>query len=537
MGDLVLGIDFGTASVRAAVIDTADGRELSSGVYAYRRNVQGNELFAVRQDPADYLEGLEISVLSALDKVDRSRICGIGIDVTGSTIMPVDVHGIPLYASLHTPSSAIWLWKDHSGIKEAETITNIAKEIRPAYLEQVGGVYSAELFWSKVFHCLHAAPEVMEKAASWVELADWLPFVLTGGDDIRKMYRSVCGAAHKALYNPDWGGYPDETFIRSLDERLLKLLDSLDGSMVRDASSPAGLLSSAWMGKFHLSSPVVVSVSAFDAHFGGVGAGVRPGTLVKTIGTSTCDLAVTKNNPVVKGAVGVVRDSIVPGLYGIEAGQSAVGDLFGWYVHDIAPKGMNFQTLDEKAKLLRPGESGLVVLDWFNGNRSPLLDQALSGMIVGLTLDSSPEEIYRSLIEATAFGARKIMERLKESGIAIDRIVVCGGIPRKNPLLLHIYADVLKKDIHLSRNRETCALGGAIAASVVSGLYASFPDAMAAMTAEEPQPVGPDSSSYAVYDELFGLYSELYSAFGSPSWNGSLYEVMKRLLRLKEMRH
>jgi len=430
----------------------------------------------------------------------------------------------------------IWLWKDHSSTAEAQAITEAARALRPEYIDMVGGVYSSEWFWAKVLHCVRCDPAVYDAAHTWIEVSDWLVFLLTGGGRIDGAVRGMCAASHKALFNPEWGGFPSEEFVRALHPKLAKVLRTLDSRMVRDVSAPAGRLCREWAERMGVPAGIVVSVPAFDAHFGGIGAGIRPGILVKTIGTSTCDLYVLKktgSRPSIKGMAGIVHDSILPGYYGIEAGQSAVGDILNWFVKYVAPSGKTHRQLAEEAALLRPGQSGLLSLDWNNGNRTILVDQRLTGLIVGLTLQTGDAEIYRALIEGTAFGARVIHDRMEEGGLRIEKVIACGGIPRKDALFMQIYADVLNKTLYVSKNSETCALGSAIAAAVNAGVHDSFEEAIDRMTNVMDACYAPIPENVAVYEELFAIYRQLHDGFGTPA-EGGFFNVMKDLLAIKE---
>jgi L-ribulokinase len=348
--------------------------------------------------------------------------------------------------------------------------------------------------------------------------------------------RGICAASHTALFNPEWGGFPDQDFIRALHPQLVKLLHTLDKDRVKDISVPAGTLCGRWAKRMGLPEGIVVCVAAFDAHLGGIGAGIKPGILVKTIGTSTCDLYVLKKTgprPSIPGMAGIVHDSILPGYYGIEAGQSAVGDILNWFVKYISPSGKSHDTLSGEASLLKPGQSGLLSLDWHNGNRTILVDQRLTGLIMGLTLQTCDAEIYRALIEGTAFGARVIHERMEQNGLAIEKIITCGGIPRKGQLFMQIYADVLNKPLYVSKNAETCALGGAIAAAVNAGVYPNFEEAIDRMTNVMDEYFTPIPENVAIYDKLFALYRQIHDGFGT-SVTDNFFNVMKDLLAIKE---
>ncbi len=546
-----IGVDYGSASVRAIVVDTATGTELSSGVYAYQFGEEGNWLDAnhpnmIRQNPDDYTKGLELSVKKALEEAlsnpdfSLEAIVGLGIDTTGTTVLPVLADGTPL-ASLpefkDNPNAYIWLWKDHTATQEAVDITVAAHRDRPRYIRMVGGSYSSEWYWAKVLHCLHIDKAVYDASYTWMEVSDWLPFLITGKVHVDEAVRNICAATHKALYNPEWGGYPDCEFLRSLDPALEKVHASLVKAKVLACDQPAGMLSNEWAARLGLPRSIVVATSAFDAHFGGIGAGVRPGNLVKTIGTSTCDLAVIPKQEKlisIEGMAGIVYDSIIPGYFGLEAGQSAVGDIFNWLVSRVQPQNKNHAQLGKEASLLRPGQSGLLALDWLNGNRTILGDQMLTGLIVGLTLQTTAAEIYQALIEATAFGARIIHSRMENKGMEIEEIIVCGGIPRKDANLMQTYADICKKPLKLASSLYTCALGGAIAASVCAGVHASIEEAIQAMTSTSDVVYHPREKEAAIYDRLYALYKDLHDAFGRQGQTLDLYPVMKELLKIKQ---
>ncbi len=549
-----IGLDYGTNSVRALVVDVATGQEVGTRVFNYPSGADGillspEEPDLARQNPQDYLDGLEEAVRGALaeaaahDGFDPARVVGIGIDTTGSTPIPVDAEGRPLAlqeAFRDNLNAHAWLWKDHTGHAEAAEITETARRMRPEYLAKCGGTYSSEWFWSKILHCLRTDPAVFEAAYTWVEHVDWMPAVLTGTEHPDALRRGVCAAGHKAMFNESWGGYPDEEFLAELDERLVDVRCTLP-DRAYTASDAAGTLTEAWAGRLGLPAGIPVAVGAFDAHLGAVGAGIRPGTLVKVIGTSTCDLMVApleQDLADVPGLAGIVPESILPGYYGLEAGQSAVGDVFNWFVEVVRPDGLDHDALTAGAEKLRPGESGLLALDWHNGNRTVLVDQRLTGAILGLTLHSTPAEIYRALVEATAFGARVIMERFEEYGVAVDRIVNCGGISVKNRMVMQIYADVLGRPQRISRSAQTPALGAAIAGSVAAGPeaggHADFESAIAAMTGVKDTVFEPIPENQQVYDRLYRLYRRLHDAFGVDGTRDDLYDIMKELLHVRD---
>ena len=547
-----IGLDYGTNSVRALIVDTANGREAGTAVWDYEDGTAGVILSRdpnlARQHPADYVKGAEVAIKRALAGAKKNvrgfqpqQVVGIGVDTTGSTPLPVDKAGQPL-AFLKkfskNPAAMAWLWKDHTGVAEAAEITALAGKIRPHYLAKCGGVYSSEWFWSKILHCLRTAPEVYAAANSWVELADYVPAALTGTESLQKLTVGICAAGHKAMFNESWGGYPDAEFLSELDPKLGGLRRRLC-SRVRTVSEAAGHLTAAWAEKTGLRAGIPVAVGAFDAHLGAIGAGVAPGTLVKIIGTSTCDIAVwpdTEKLADIPGLCGIVEGSVLPGFYGLEAGQSAVGDIFNWWVHYIQPGGrkpLSHADLDRAAARLQPGESGLLALDWNNGNRTILVDQRLTGLLVGQTLYTTPAEIHRTLVEATAFGALTIINRFDEYGVKIDQVVNCGGIAEKSPLTLQIYADVTGRPMQVSRSAQTCALGSAIAGAVVAGVYRSFAPAQKAMTGLKAKIYRPNPKAHTVYRELYPLYRTLHDAFGTKAWNGNLHDIMKKLIEIR----
>jgi L-ribulokinase len=547
-----LGLDYGTNSVRALIVDTSDGREIASAVWNYEHGDAGvilsRDPHLARQHPADYLKGAERSIRSAIAGARKTarnfrpeRVVGIGVDTTGSTPLPIDGQGRPLAFDPRfkgNPAALVWLWKDHTGVEEAAEITALGRKLRPRYLAKCGGTYSSEWFFSKILHCQRTSPKVFDAAASWTELADYIPAVLTGTEALEKRTIGICAAGHKAMYNESWGGYPDEAFLARLSPKLAKLRRRLCAN-VRDVSASAGGLSKEWSRRTGLREGIPVAVGAFDAHLGAIGAGIAPGTLVKIIGTSTCDIAVwplAKKLADVPGLCGIVPRSVLPDCYGLEAGQSAVGDIFNWFVNYIQPGGKagSHAELTKGAAAMRAGESGLLALDWNNGNRTVLVDQRLTGLLVGQTLYTTPPEIYRALIEATAFGALAIINRFEEYGVKIRRVVNCGGIAEKNPLVMQIYADVTGRPMYVSRSAQTCALGAAVAAAVVAGAHRGFPAAIAAMTGLKPRAFKPDARAHAVYRELYSLYSSLHDAFGAASWRGNLHPVMKQLIAIRD---
>ena len=546
-----IGLDYGTNSVRALIVNVANGTEVASAVWNYEHGTQGVILARdpnlARQHPADYIKGAELTIKQALAAAKKSvkgfnakQIIGIGVDTTGSTPLPVDANGQPLAFHkkfANNPAAMAWLWKDHTGVAEAAEITALARKMRPQFLAKCGGIYSSEWFFSKILRCLRVAPEVFNAAHSWVELADYVPAALTGMEHRNKFIAGVCAAGHKAMWNAGWNGYPDAAFLAKLHPKLGKLRKNLT-PRVHSIDRAVGGLTAAWARKTGLPEGIPVAVGAFDAHLGAVGSGVAPGTLVKIIGTSTCDIAISPNNKKladVPGLCGIVDGSVLPKNFGLEAGQSAVGDIFNWFVNYIQPGGKagTHETLTADAAKLKPGESGLLALDWNNGNRTILVDQRLTGLLIGQTLYTTPAEIYRALIEATAFGALTIINRFEEYGVKISSVVNCGGIAEKNPVVMQIYADVTGRPMKVSRSAQTCALGSAVAAAVVAGAHKDFATAQKKMTGLKPRVFKPNAKNHATYKKLYRIYRKLHDALGTKQWNGNLYDVRKKLIEIR----
>jgi len=556
-----IGVDFGTNAVRAVVVGVAHGRAAGTSVFNYPSGDQGvllddRDPHLARQNPADYLDGLRASIRGALADAEADpdfspdRVIGLGADTTGSTPMPIDAHARPLALDpkfRDNLAAHAWLWKDHTAATEAEAITAVARDCAPEYLAPIGGTYSSEWWWSKIWRCLKTAPDVFDAATSWVELADYIPAVLAGVSDTREIVRCVCAAGHKAMYSEQWGGLPSRAFLARLDPRLAALRDRL----YEKAYAPghrAGTLAKAWADDLGLPEGIPIAIGGFDAHYGAVGSGVRPGTLVKIIGTTTCDCAVAavpaasdgRARPAARdipGICGSVDGSIMPGYIGIEAGQSAVGDLLKWWVETVCEGGETLHAgLSAQAAALRPGQSGLLALDWNNGNRTILVDPRLSGLIVGQTLQTTRAEIYRALIEATAFGARAIIERLRDNGVGIDRVVCCGGIAGKNGLFMQIYADVIGQPMLIAGSPQTPALGSAIAAAVTAGRaaggYDDWHEAQDRMTSLSDTRFIPDPGAQRVYDDLYRIYRRLHDGFGGVSGPSDYGMIMKQLLEI-----
>jgi L-ribulokinase len=545
-----LGIDFGTNSARALVVRCRDGAELGSCVAEFRSGRHGvlldpRDAHLARQHPGDYLAAMQECVRGAVASARRTRgfsaaaVVGIGVDTTGSSPIPVDRMNRPLALARkwrRNLAAQCWLWKDHTAWREAARITEVAARMRPAYIAKCGNRYSSEWFWSKIWRCLSVAPDVFRAAYSWVELADWIPSVLAGVTDPGRVVRGICAAGHKALYSDDWGGLPDKRFLSALDPRLAGLRDRLYES-AHDATTAAGSLGAVWAARLGLPPGIPIAIGEFDVHYGAIACGIREGTLVKVIGTSTCDCAVVssrKRVPDIPGICGIVPGAILPGFYGIEAGQSAVGDVFSWWIQTVCcgDKALHAR-LTAEASRQEPGASGLLALDWHNGNRTVLVDPRLSGLIVGCTLHTTRAEIYRGLIEATAFGARMIIERIREYGVPIRRIVCAGGIAEKNPLLMQIYADVTGCTLFVSGSDQACALGAAISAAVLAGAHRDFPAAQRAMTRLGRAVYRPDPGRRRTYNRLYAQYRKLHDGFGGVSRRADLSLVMKELLAIR----
>lgn len=548
-----LGVDFGSNSVRALIVDLASGVEVAAGVDEYAGGERGvvtdkSNPHVARQIPASYLGSLTKAVKAALKLASAKKgfspdsIIGVGVDTTGSTPIPVAKDMTPLSELPEFEgnlNALAWMWKDHTSMEEAAKITALAAKLRPQFLKKCGGVYSSEWLLSKIWHCLNVDRKVYDAAHSWVEFCDFVPAVLCGVKRPEDVKRGVCAAGHKAMYCERWGGLPDAEFLGKLDKRLAKLPAKLYSKAV-PSDKVAGLLSKEWAKKFGLKPGLPVSVGAFDAHFGAVGAGVGKGRLVKIIGTSTCDIMVAPNKaklPDIPGVCGIVDGSVIPGSYGIEAGQSAVGDIFNWFITKVCDDDhKRFAKLTAEASKLAPGESGLVALDWNNGNRCVLVDPKLSGLMLGQTLRTTQAEIYRALIEATAFGARRIIDRIAEYGVKIDEIVCCGGIAEKSPLFMQIYADVIGRRMRISGSSQACALGAAIFGAVVAGPkaggFASVEAAQKRLCSFKDAVYKPRKDAAKVYSELYAIYSELHDSFGVKGKSFDHYLVMKRLLEI-----
>lgn len=551
-----LGIDYGTNSCRSLLVDLDDGGEVGSVVFHYPSGEAGvltdaRDPNVARQNPQDYLDALPAVVRGALqqarDKVpgfDAAQVIGLGVDTTGSTPIPVHRDGTPLGLLPEFKdnlNAMVWLWKDHTSHEEAAEITKLGNEIRPQIMAKCGGIYSSEWFWSKILHLRRCDPAVFHSAFSFVEHCDWIPAVLTGDTNPLTLKRGVCSAGHKAMFGAPWGGLPDKEFLGRLDPLLADLRDRLYHE-AHVADTRAGGLCAAWAERLGLKEGTAVAVGAFDAHMGAVGAGIRVGTLTKILGTSTCDLMIAPSSaPLadIPGVCGIVNGSIVRDHFGIEAGQSAVGDIFLWFVNHLVPDsygatpGEKFAAMERELSKLKPGATGLLALDWNNGNRTVLVDHRLTGLLLGQTLHTEAHEIYRAYIEATAFGALTIINRIEKYGVPVKEIINTGGLSIKNETLMQIYADVTGRPMKVSRSEQTCALGAAIFGAAAAGA-GSVAEIQAKVTATRPKVYHPIPDNHAVYRELYDLYLTLHDAFGTRDGHGNLHHVMKRLLEIRD---
>jgi L-ribulokinase len=544
---LIIGIDYGTDSVRCVVIDAATGREESSEVASYARWSAGKHCDPAknrfRQHPRDYIEGLEAAVKGALKGLPRgagARVAGIGIDTTGSTPCAVDASGTPLALTKgfeENPNAMFVLWKDHTAVKEAELINRTARGWGGTdFTRYEGGVYSSEWFWSKILHILREDPKVRKAAVSWVEHCDWMPALLTGNTDPRALKRSRTAAGHKAMWHAEWGGLPPEEFLARVDPLLrglrARLYEQTDTSDVK-----AGGLSAEWAKRLGLPEGAAVAVGGFDAHMGGVGGQISGGALVKIMGTSTCDMMVAPGKAVgsrsLPGICGQVDGSIVPGMIGLEAGQSAFGDVYAWFKELLAwpleaamprsARGIKaadmaalvtqvedrlLDVLAEKAAEVDPEESTVLALDWLNGRRTPFADQTLKGAILGLTLGSTAPRVFRALVEATAFGSRAIVEQFRKEGVKISQVIALGGIAKKSPFVMQVTCDVLGMPIRVAASDQTCALGAGMFGAVAAGLYRTVEEAQKKMGSGFDRTFKPDRRRAAVYGRLYGKYAE-----------------------------
>lgn len=546
-----MGAVFGTHEVRVLLVDSADGTPIASAASKYPTGTDGVVLDAAepnlaRQNPADYLPALARATHAALTKAKaakgfaKDRIIGIGIAATGSTIIPVGRDGQPVSADprfAKDPAAMAWLWRDQTALEEAAEITANARESRQPYLGKCGGAYSAEWFWAKVLRCSRHDAKVFAATHTWMELADFVPYLLTGGDDPVAAKRSLCCAGHKAMYNDQWQGYPGRGFLAALSPALAALRDRLPAKTYT-SDEPAGLLSAAMAKKLGLMAGIPVAVGLLDTHAGAVGAGIKPGRLVKILDGQSTDmmvLPVERNIVDIPGLTGIVPHSIVPEMFGMDAGQAAVGDMLDWFVatHAVG-KGQSHETLIQEAAKLRAGESGLLALDWHRGNRAVLTDAKLSGMILGLNLHTRPAEMYRACIEAAAFGALTILKRYEQYGMKITEVVVAGELARTHALVPQVYADVLNRPLDVIQNEGVCPMGAAIYGSIVGKAHKKVPAAQKKMVHLKTARFTPHAASATVYDRIFQVYRMVHDALGTQDYRGDLYRIMKDMMAIRD---
>lgn len=552
----VIGVDYGSDSVRSIIADSSNGQEIASSVFYYPRwkdslfcNAAANQF---RQHPLDYIEGLEQTIKRCLIQAGptvSAKIKAISIDTTGSTPVAVDESGTPLAllpAFENNPNAMFVLWKDHTSVKEAAEINEHATKFDVNYLQFVGGIYSSEWFWAKLLHILREDEQVRKACYSWVEHCDWIPFLLTGGNHIAEMKRGVCAAGHKSLWSEPFGGLPPDNFFSSLDPLLQGFTTRLFKNTYTSAEV-AGHLSREWAERLGLSTDVVIGIGAFDAHMGAVGGQIEPYHLSKVMGTSTCDMLVAPtadiDGKLVKGICGQVDGSIIPGMTGLEAGQSAFGDAYAWFKNVLAWPLQNvlaqssiintemikavidetvnniIPELSKHASQVNPEENAEIAIDWLNGRRTPDANQELKGAISGLGLGSDAPRIFRAVVEATCFGAKKIVDRFNDEGVTVKGLIGLGGVAKKSPFIMQVMADVMNMPIRIHKSEQTCALGAAMFAATAAGIYPKVEEAMAAMGQGFDAEYHPMEKNVAIYAKRYQQYTELGNCIEANTMN------------------
>ena len=533
----VIGVDFGTDSVRSVLLNATNGAEMASAVFYYPRWAAGKYCNAgknqFRQHPLDYIEGLEATIKNCLQKAGADiakNVKGISVDTTGSSPVAVDKSGTPLAllpGMENNPNAMFVLWKDHTATKEAEEINTHAQKFPINYLKFVGGIYSSEWFWAKLLHILRADEEIRKNIHSFVEHCDWIPFLLTGGNDAAKLKRGVCSAGHKALWAADFGGLPPNDFFKSLDPLLDGITEKLFSETYTSAQA-VGTISAEWAQKLGLPGDVIIGAGAFDCHMGAVGGQIEPYYLSKVMGTSTCDILVAPIDEVkdtlVKGICGQVNGSVIPGMMGMEAGQSGFGDIYAWFKNLLSWPVNQFVT-DEKerekiadkiiatlateAAGIELNDSDELAIDWMNGRRTPDANQLLKGVIANLNLASDAPRIFKSLVEATCFGSKAIVERFIAEGIAVKGIIALGGVAKKSTYVMQTMANVLNMPIRIHSSEQTCANGAAMFAATAAGIYNKVEDAMNAMGQGFEKTYEPQNDKVAYYAKRYKMYVDL----------------------------
>jgi L-ribulokinase len=539
----VIGVDFGSDSVRTILVDAGNGKEITSSVFYYPRwkkqlycNPQKNQF---RQHPLDFIEGLEYTIKEAIAKAGSKialDIRALSVDTTGSTPVAVDKNGraLALLPEFETnPNAMFVLWKDHTSVRESAEINTHAGKFAINYLQNVGGIYSSEWFWAKLLHVLRADEQVRNSIFSFAEHCDWIPFLLTGGRDALQMKRGVCSAGHKILWAKEWGGLPPNEFFASLDP----LLDGFTERLFRTtytADQSAGVISAEWAARLGLPVNTIIGIGAFDAHMGAVGGQIEPYYLSKVMGTSTCDMLVVPEAELggllVEGICGQVPGSVIPGMIGMEAGQSAFGDAYAWYkkvltwpLRNILAESKLTDTdtlnklMDETEAAIIPilsklaadlpfDENSELAVDWFNGRRTPDANQLLMASISGLNLGSDAVSIFRAVVESTCFGAKAIVERFVEQGIPVKGLIGLGGVAKKSPFIMQMMADIMNRPIRINRSEQTCALGAAMFAATAAGIYDKVEDAMLAMGQGFDAEYDPNPEAVPVYKKRYEKY-------------------------------